>query len=723
MAGRRWGVHSAGDWLYVNGPRIRETTREFFEAVVETAAETLLDYWNRRMDRQIETVMLGILTQEEFRSAGLNRGVSHHLRTAIRPQTPEIQKDVEEQRTIYQFVLSVSVLVLTICLLGAGALVEGAIRRGWTGWPAAGSWPERMTDDAGYVMLPLGFPSLGTGLLALVGTLVLAVLVTRAMAGSVVEARQEWIDGIALSLVPRIRTALNKYANADHPTKLIVDVAPGLGDADTRDRHVERPETERIGHLFTQLGVRTIAVSGARGVGKTTLLRMLADRRLTVAAPVSYDPLDFLVHLYSTVCKHALDVTRSYSRKWVYRALAAARILLKLLAVAAVTLVWGIPLIAGRPGFAIPAKILMTATLIAGYRAADRLRTRKAPRNTRAMTKLANADLRRLRFIQTSIHERSGAFKRGGFEMGGKRARQLAEKALTLPELVSEYHEFVSRFVVWMREDTTGANDHLTIGIDEVDRMASAEDAEKFLNDVKAVFGDRHCRYIVTVSEDALAGFERRVVRLRPALDSAFDEVLRLGEFSYRQSADLLDRSVAGFSNGFVALCHCLSGGIPRDLIRAARALVDQRKATGDDDLNRLTASLVQHEIQTLKRGLTHRFPAHEHGDAEAFLSALADPSWPTTSTETMLVAVAALLDGSTKDHHRSELALAVYFYATVQDLFCLRLDTVLTETRSKDGTPILDAVVAIRGMLPVSAALTLSQLNKLRQELGLRTS
>ena len=48
------------------------------------------------------------------------------------------------------------------------------------------------------------------------------------------------------------------------------------------------------------------------------------------------------------------------------------------------------------------------------------------------------------------------------------------------------------------------------IGIDELDKLASGKDAEKFLTGIKILFPIRDCWILVTVSEDAAAQFAMR---------------------------------------------------------------------------------------------------------------------------------------------------------------------------------------------------------------------
>ena len=101
------------------------------------------------------------------------------------------------------------------------------------------------------------------------------------------------------------------------------------------------------------------------------------------------------------------------------------------------------------------------------------------------------------------------------------------------------------------------------IGIDELDKIGSAEQAEHFLNEIKGIFGIPHVYFMVSVSDDALTAFERRGLPLRNAFDSSFDEIMHVGPLSYDESRRLLYRRVIGLSEPYVALCHCLAVASP----------------------------------------------------------------------------------------------------------------------------------------------------------------
>jgi hypothetical protein len=216
----------------------------------------------------------------------------------------------------------------------------------------------------------------------------------------------------------------------------------------------------------------------------------------------------------------------------------------------------------------------------------------------------------------------------------------------------------------------------LLIGIDEVDRIVDPEFAERFLNEVKAIFDVPNCIYVVSVSEEALANFERRVVRVRTAFDSAFDDIVRLRALTVGESVELLRRRVAGVPDRFLVLCHYVGGGMPREVLRAARTMLDvHREQAGSSSLADLTRKLVAREIAALKRGFLVQT---DGGSIDPALVATASADgWPGERPEQLNAAVGDLLGPQVgrPAPAATELALAaaLYFYATILEVFTAR--------------------------------------------------
>lgn len=82
----------------------------------------------------------------------------------------------------------------------------------------------------------------------------------------------------------------------------------------------------------------------------------------------------------------------------------------------------------------------------------------------------------------------------------------------------------------------------VVIGIDELDKISGAEQAQRFVNELKAILGVPHCYYLISVSDDALAAYEMRGLPVRDAFDSAFDEVIHVRYLDLEGSLRLLKK-------------------------------------------------------------------------------------------------------------------------------------------------------------------------------------
>lgn len=207
--------------------------------------------------------------------------------------------------------------------------------------------------------------------------------------------------------------------------------------------------------------------------------------------------------------------------------------------------------------------------------------------------------LRDIKFQQTFSIDRTHSWSLTApgqyLGLGGQKSfgTSLSSEPRTLPEIVARFQDFLTIL-------HSGRN-RVIVGIDELDKL-SENDAQLFLGDIKAVFGIRGCNFVVSVSEDAAADFERRGVPFRSAFDSTFDDVISIGYFDYKTSASVLLGRVDGLTELFVLLCHSLSGGLARDLIRMARTLVTTTPA-GNETLAGVTQRLCRNELESKMRG------------------------------------------------------------------------------------------------------------------------
>ena len=143
--------------------------------------------------------------------------------------------------------------------------------------------------------------------------------------------------------------------------------------------------------------------------------------------------------------------------------------------------------------------------------------------------------------------------------------------------MIAAFKEYLEQYRLW-------GGRRVAIAIDELDKLASADEAIAVVNGLKDLFHIPNTHFIVSVSEDALHRFAMRGVPFRDVFDSAFDTIVKLQVPSPYEAREMLARrsgQLQGFPMPVVLFCYAWSGGVPRDIIRAARACVNIRNREG----------------------------------------------------------------------------------------------------------------------------------------------
>ena len=422
-------------------------------------------------------------------------------------------------------------------------------------------------------------------------------------------------------LAQRLRAEFHADLNAAYPL-LRRRTAPGLA-APLAQQRIERRESAQIRALAFDLGAGAIAISGPRGVGKSTLLAALADPdpaagespalTVMVCAPVQYQTRDFVLHLQAKLCEAVLAAVGTrpprlawLSDRWHAYAPTGLGALAWVLAISglSVSVPQALARHAALPRLPGTLLLLSAGCLLLGRR----IRQGARPGHHTLVTEVSTR-LRQTRFLQTLTAEDQGILRSGWLEFGRRRVRQLVEQPPGLPELIDGYREFAARVARWWQLEH-GEGGKLIIGIDEVDRITDPVLAERFVNEIKGIFGSPNCVYVVTISQEALAVFEQRLVRMRTALDSTFDHAVRLDPLSLDESLRLLYLRVNGVPQQFYALCHCLAGGMPRDVLRIARLMFDlHRRNPEPTALDTMVYLLLSHEVALVEQALAAVLP------------------------------------------------------------------------------------------------------------------
>jgi hypothetical protein len=346
------------------------------------------------------------------------------------------------------------------------------------------------------------------------------------------------------------------------------------------------------------------------------------------------------------------------------------------------------------------------------------------PADRSAIAAETRRHLEQLRYLRTYSTKWSASLTPRTFlTLAREYAKERAERPVTLPELVDSFRSYSAEVASW-QQSAHGGEGRVIIGIDEVDKIRDSDRAEAFLNEVKAVFGVPGCLYLVTLSEDAMAEFARRTPSLRSTFDSAFDELVAVGPMTYRHSEQLLFKRVTGVPRPFLALCHVLAGGLPRDLVRTARALIDVSPASGEKPLPDTASDLIRRELESLRQASVRQF-AENAGDG-SLLAVLHDRNWPGTTpgqfTDAALRMASAARDAESDPARQlcQELVVSLSFYATVLESFGPAALGHLV-TCLKDGNyAIIDDLAAARYAMRVNAGLAHRLLEQYRLSNGI---
>ncbi|MFK0258504.1 hypothetical protein [Streptomyces sp. NPDC090445] len=530
-------------------------------------------------------------------------------------------------------------------------------------------------------------------------------------------AKGEWSSALRRAVAGLLREHLNRRRLPSYSLTLDIAEAGGLAGMKNPLFHIEVPAEKETDRLIRMMPGGSIGIAGPRGVGKTTLLQQFCSKehappsdstagkpsvRVLLHAPVKYDAREFVLLLFTRVCAAVAPEKADQAlggHKWDDRRRRRA-VDTAAVSVLTFTLGWGVFLLVTvligwqlSPNLA-PALVLILVSLagIPLWLTFRERHGREPPDEFGANKEIygeAAAEaaelLRGLAYQQSVSRTWSAGVKTPvGLEGGVAANVTMTEKPMGFPELVARLNEFLRKLAI---------NNRVFIGIDELDKIDSDDQVYQFINDIKGIFGEQDCYYLISISDNAMSSFERRGLPVRDAFDSSLDTVITVCPAKLSMSQTLMRRWVIGMPEAFVCLCHVLSGGLPRDLIRVARELI--LIAHGDPTANRSLEELTRAMVHTdlTRKALAAEVAAQrldtepEAGNFICTVDELLTHAPPPTALS-LLLAVGRLTDGlspstatpepARSDHDqlnrlnrlRLETAAYVYFCATLIDIF-----------------------------------------------------
>lgn len=344
-----------------------------------------------------------------------------------------------------------------------------------------------------------------------------------------------------------------------------------------------------------------------------------------------------------------------------------------------------------------------------------------------------------------------------GLEGGVNTAFSLAQQQLTLPDITGGFSAFL-KGITDLDDDFK-----IIIGIDELDKLESDEAAQRFLNEIKAIFGVPRVFYLISVSENAMSNFERRGVPFRDVFDSSFDNIIYVPYLQLEQAKRLIARRVIAMPPPFAHLCYCISGGLARDLVRVCRNLMQHSNkayARGEDqdsNLKNLSKLLISSDLSLKLQALTVVAKRLTPSDQlSAFLDKVHSLQGKLESSTDLLAAYVDLLQASksvapkengssganglvevydklkqrlsgdvpstgdrkTINSLHEELASYIYYCVTVLEFFSNVLDA--EKLKQGEADKIFDRLAQARQYLSINPSITRSMLDKFREEFEL---
>lgn len=507
-----------------------------------------------------------------------------------------------------------------------------------------------------------------------------------------------------------------------------------------------------------------VGVAGPRGSGKSTWLEAFRAGKLQdfqdthiallESVPVRYDVRDFVLYLYARMCREVIAFCKKrgaddadspglwpiwrarLGRWWPFAAIGVAWLVLGLAGSLSLrdpkvdvrewlTSLWWpvVSLFAVGGSLAVAIRRRPAAPPAPAPSRPDESGSHDLP----ALWRTAVDRLEEIEFQQKHTTGWSGKVGLpAGAELERSGSREVTRQPLTYPQIVREFGEFLKITVSCLKNEPGVATPSVVIILDELDKIATPEAAQDFVNEIKALVdvGVEGFLLLVSVSEDALASFERRGLPVRDAFDSTFDVILRLEHLTLGEARELLRDRVLGLPEPFACLAHCLAGGLPRELIRVTREMI-RDSGSLPDVARRMAGGELRNQLSALRTviaggtyddvlvsDLVRHVDAHAIADPAVLLRAVRQPP-VTAGAEAELVPLYRL---------QLETLGYLYYLATILEVFGAAFSPADLERGRAEGDASFDTLSSVRQLFAVNARLAWLTVSGFREAWGLET-
>jgi hypothetical protein len=440
-----------------------------------------------------------------------------------------------------------------------------------------------------------------------VAMIFILLVVSATLPESIAARRRSFIqyDAANAEFQGRLKTALESLLRAIINEKtadvaasgdtIFYSEAPALVELESAEQPVPSHNYQQLVAFVRDHQTSAIGIAGPRGAGKTTIMKaLLKDESLDaigvyIAAPVSYGAADFVRLLQQQLAEGVLRREKlpiggpprmPFAKPIHVARLVAATSKWAWLFLIAVLIIAVDNLEGWKSKFSVD-PLTLAAAMAAAVALAALVRQMQAQlAKSRRPSRLSPEA--RLSYDYLDQLNWESAYQRT-VKAGAKVASSVSAEGtsqVTHSERLRSHPENVANLRHFLRQLHQITDQPVIVCIDEMDKMSEGGGAVEFVNGLKDLFHITGTHFVLSVSTDATHRFAARGVPLRDVFDSSLDTVFHVGRLSFDESRALLDRRVLYFPDSAVLFCHCWAGGHARDLIRAARAMVEAKRVT-----------------------------------------------------------------------------------------------------------------------------------------------
>jgi KAP family P-loop domain len=525
------------------------------------------------------------------------------------------------------------------------------------------------------------------------------------------------------------------------PAEDVVTVGEGVhlsSRAMSKQRIATRSRAAIELHML-RTGGAAVGVTGERGMGKSELLRSFCwdeSSRASVkeggrigvflAVPAAFNGIDFLRLLARRLVEAVPDYKSPREKRHRARRMISPACMVIGLIAAIVGLIglggWDI-------GFAWDAELTWSTVALAGLctflvgytaeftRVVTRLASRRGnesnrgsvhlQRQRRAVIRDAADLLRRVRYTESLTAQAEGTVGWAKHGLTLTRGKTLSELPLSEADLIAE--------IAALTDELDRAGYRVVVGIDELDKLQTGDQAENFLNSVKQLFAIRSCSFLVSVSRSAWLQFVRRSLDVRNVIESSLDAIESLEPFAFLETRSLIRHRGESMTDAQVLFCHVLSGGMPRDALRCARELaLESHRQHGGGPLAAVAPRVLEREVELVVEGLREQAEQFDPVPRQRAVVRLLwlreqwkrNPSWDEVTAPPELAGVQPLAnaDSSPLQDEVRELLFKAWLYIGfvhgVEALFVRPSANVFAETTDEHIPRLASELCEVRRML-----------------------